>query len=691
MDRHMTQFNRSLLTIAISSLFISTVQAATPTTGVAAEKTQDSAIETIEVTGRRNQPNTEVSLATEKLLAIAGIDNDPLNSVYSMPGVVYAGGDNGGEPAIRGSSPDDNGFYIDDLPVDYIFHLFGDSIFNENLVRDFSLHPAAFNSQFGNATGGIFDVQLRDPRNQDIQVIADASLLKTGVMVEGGVTENQAFYFSYRRSLMHLFLEEGEEDEGYTIFKAPVSDDYQGKYQWLIGDTHKLTFTIAGASDTGGLNISAASESGRADPDVIGDLKIDTSFDSQSLSWQYFGDSGKIMQVIAGHSSSEATESYGRGQFIKVEEDKYNLRAHYQVNWFDNHTLIVGADIEDATIDYSFDAIPYYCTDHQADCQSQKGDRIQDEDELSSLTTAIYLNDKWQFGENWLLELGLRAERNDYTEQSFVHQRIALNWYATKDLTLSLKQGSHSRFPDVETVLRKVGNPKLKQPKAQHYAISAAYQIDDIWHTSLDVYYKDLGDLPRALEENDINYDLHYSNDMSGTARGIEWVIERELADDWYGWASISWSKSDRTDEKINQTTDYYLDTPLLGNLVANYKYNEKWDFGIRLTVRSGQKYTPIVALRTNPDYPDNFLPVYGKLNSKTLPTYHRLDLQANYNTQYWGYDAQWSFAILNALNSDNYSGYYYAPDGTETIDNYKIEGEEGLGIFPSIGLKMTF
>jgi hypothetical protein len=47
--------------------------------------------EVIEVFSRRNQANTEVSVETQKLLKIAGLDHDPLSAVYSMPGVVYAG------------------------------------------------------------------------------------------------------------------------------------------------------------------------------------------------------------------------------------------------------------------------------------------------------------------------------------------------------------------------------------------------------------------------------------------------------------------------------------------------------------------------------------------------------------------------------------------------------------------------
>ena len=653
--------------------------------------------EIIVVEGKRNQANSEVTVETEKLLNIAGLDHDPLSSVYSMPGVVYAGGDSGGQPAIRGSSPDDNAFYIDDMPSGYIFHLFGDSIFNENIVRDFSLYPAAFGSQYGNATGGVFDVQLRDPRNQEFSTTLDLSLLKTGIMVEGGVTEDQAFYFSYRRSLIHLFLPEGEELEdddgknGLTVIKAPVSDDYQGKYQWLVGDNHKLTFTVTGASDVGGLNISETSEAGRVDPDAIGDLKIKSQFDSQGLSWQYYGDDQKIVHLTFGHTLEKTRESYGQGQFIKVETEKYDSRFLVQIDWLTAHKLIVGADFNYSKTDYSFDAIPYYCTDHDADCDSRKGTRIQDKDTLTSQTTAIYFNDIWALADDWSLDMGLRAEYNDYTEQRFVHPRVSLNWFASENLTIKTKAGTYSRFPDVDTVLRKIGNPKLKSPKAKHYALGFEYDINDIWQTSVDLYYKDLGDMARSLDNNDVNAHLHYSNDLSGTAQGLEWVVTRDKPDGWYGWASISWSKSDRTDDFTKTTTEYYLDTPLLANLVGNYQLNDKWDFGLRLTIRSGAKYTPIIGLHNNPDHMGHYLPTYGELNAKTLPIYHRLDIQANYKTHYYGNNVEWSFALLNALNNDNISGYYFAPNGKETLSDYKIEGEKGLEMFPSIGLKVQF
>ena len=684
----------STLAFAISTALLSPVSLAqsqsSESTDSAKEK-KDKGIEVIEVTSRRNQANTEMTEETELLLNVAGIGGDPLSAVYSMPGIVYAGGDAGGEPAVRGSSPEDNAFYIDDMPVGYIFHLFGDSIFNENLIRDFQLHPAAFGSEYGNATGGIFDVQLRDPRHQDITTIVDLSMLRSGIMLEGEVTEDQAFYFSYRRSQMHLFLPEGEEDEGYTIFKAPISDDYQAKYQWLAGDKHKLTFSAAGASDVGGVNISEQSEAGRIDPDSIGDFKMKTKFDSQSLSWQYFGDEQKIMHLVAGHNVEKTDEYFGQEQFIKIDEEEYNLRFFYQLAWLENHKLGFGFDYNKTDVDYSFDIIPYYCTDHDADCNEQKGERIQDDTNLSVENIAVYLDETWNISPHWQMVLGVRAERNDYTEQSFVHPRFSLSWFTTDDLTITAKAGSYSRFPDISTALRKIGNPKIKSPQAEHYSLGFEYQVTDLWFTSIDLYHKNLGELARSVDDDADNAELRYTNDLSGNAQGVEWVVKRERDNGWYGWASLSLSKSERTDDITNITSEYYLDTPLLANVVANYQLNEQWNFGLRFTLRSGAKYTPIVGLRQNPDYPDHYLPNYGELNSKTLPVYHRLDLEAKYTTEYWGQNAEWTFAVINAMAQENISGYYYDPKDGDTPKNYTISGEEDIGIFPYIGLKMTF
>ena len=149
---------------------------------------------------------------------------------------------------------------------------------------------------------------------------------------------------------------------------------------------------------------------------------------------------------------------YGKGQFVDVDEEEYHLRFSSQITWLEDHKLVFGIDYSQSDVDYSFDIIPYYCTETDADCNQQKGERIQDVANLKNTDTAIYLHDIWSINEDWQLTLGLRGERNDYTEQDFIHPRLALDWLASDNLVIKAKAGTYSRFPDIDTALNKLGN-----------------------------------------------------------------------------------------------------------------------------------------------------------------------------------------------------------------------------------------
>src|SRR6185503_14460379 len=126
--------------------------------------------------------------------------------------------------------------FMDLIPAKYIFHLFGNSIFDKHIINSFDLYPAAFSSKYGNATGGIIDVTLREPRNESFTTTLHTSLLTAGALVETGIGDNQSLYATYRRSTMDLLIDEeditDDDDEGLRINKLPVSDDYQVKYAW---------------------------------------------------------------------------------------------------------------------------------------------------------------------------------------------------------------------------------------------------------------------------------------------------------------------------------------------------------------------------------------------------------------------------------------------------------------------------
>ena len=161
-------------------------------------------LSTINIKGTRE---SGPKITTEKLLKVPGSGGDPLRAIEAMPGVVL--GDNKqGAPAVRGSSPADNYYQTDYIPVGYLFHNLGDSTYNSNIIEDFSLKAGAWDSQYSNAIGAVLDTKLRDPYREGLTTVIDISLLRAGILVEGAVTENSAFYASWREGLLDWYFDE---------------------------------------------------------------------------------------------------------------------------------------------------------------------------------------------------------------------------------------------------------------------------------------------------------------------------------------------------------------------------------------------------------------------------------------------------------------------------------------------------
>jgi hypothetical protein len=652
-----------------------------------------SPIERIQVNGSALPAASQTNDETEQLLKVAGIMNDPLAAVFSLPGVVYAGGDVGGMPAVRGSSPDDNAFLIDGLPAGYLFHMFGNSVFNEALLHDFHLDSGGFGAQYGNATGGVFSATLRDPKMQEIGGEAELSLLQMSALVEGAVTEDQAFYLAARQSTVQLFVKSGDElDDGIKVYQPPKSDDYQARYLFQISPEQKLTLTLTGASDSARANISKTSEQGRTDPESVGDARIDSAFANQQLSYQYQHPAGHQLQLRYQHSSNSENNQYGGDQFSSYEDAQQFLQLQSRWQLTAEQRLDAGVERSERDADYRFDVIPYYCTDHQADCFAQRGDRIKAKDRLRYNTDSAFLQHQWIWNQYLSSSLGVRYDQQDYTDESFLQPRAELSLQLTPEQRWFVRAGRYSRLADLEKSLPLLGNRQLKQPTATHYVLGQDWQFADNWNFTTELYLKKLQKLPLGLTDKDADQALHYSNDSEGQAHGAELLLKKQRsAGDWYGWASLSWSKAERTDLRRNLTSEYYLDTPLVANVVVAYPYNETWDFNARLTVRSGAKYTPIIGNKPNPYYPDHRVAVYGSLNSETLPVYHRLDLQAEQQGTLFGLPVTYTYAILNVLNRKNVSGYFLQKGKAGESPAYSIEPEENLGMFPSVGLKVQF
>jgi len=650
---------------------------------------RSSQIEETIVTGFRKAGFTEITEDAEKLMNIPGALGDPIGAITALPGVISPVG--GGEPAVRGSAPEDNRYYIDGMPAGYIFHEFNTSIFDENVVQDFQLFSAGFGAQYSEATGAVFDIRLRDPSNIDFTSKLNISMLRAGIFIESGLTDNTAFYLSARQGLIHLFVSEEDEadDDGMRLITAPKDSDYQFKGSWDVSGSHGVTLSLAGASDFAEAEFGEFSDDVQKNPDFSGKATVDRKFDSQGINYRYLSDDYVESNLtIARYTDSQLVE-WGNNYFLELELENILARGHYSRS-VGAHTFSIGGEYSDKTYDYTARLIQFVCTDFDVDCQDRRG-LIDETEEASVAETNIYITDNWQVTEDILVEAGMQRSGNNYTDEYFVNPKISMSWKISDVITLMSSAGKYNRTPNIDTILSSVGNPHLKSPRASHLTFGMKGRTNTSWTWTIEGYYKKLTELPLALDESQPDVDLYYSNDVEGRIHGLEFMLNKDLVGKWFGWASLSLAKSERTNLRTDETREYTLDTPVVFNFVANYEVNHHWTTGVRFTLKNGEASTEITGIQANSDFPDHYLPVYGEAYTDRLPFYSRLDFRAEREFSFYGNDANFYIDILNLLNRENVVSEDLDYERVNETGELYLKESVDMGIFPSIGFLITF
>lgn len=635
---------------------------------------------------------TEMRDETSQLLSVAGAAMDPLNAVMALPGVTFTS-DISSEPAVRGSAPEDNGYYIDFIPARYVFHVFGNSIFNHNLIHSFDLHPAAFGSQYSDATGAVIDVKLRDPRNSPLTTTFDASLLGAGLLLESGIGSSQAFYASFRRSLLDKFVNPADRDvnSGVHAEQLPIAEDYQFKYRWEINAQNRLTLLAAGASDWVEATLRNNSDLVRRDPDFAGAASVSTRFDSQGIAWDRLSKNADQTLKISFTVSSEHDDiRYGTGQFLDIETDRKMLRAQWDYDVNSAHRLTLGGWVENTDFALDLNAKLPPCSSLDVACPTIDAPLIQLNDTFSMNSRVMFVEDRWRFHPAFSLRAGVHYLHDDYVDQHVVDPRLRLEWQASDDWRFHIAYGHYAQLPRAEELAPLMGNPQLKMIESVHSVVGAERTFAKRWSWSIEFYHKSLANLPLSLSpDRDVDYANRYSNDASGEAVGVELLLKKDLTHKLYGWVALSLSRTERRNERTGQEWLYDYDKPVMLNWVMNYQLSERWLLGMKWSFQSGNLYTPVTETRQHPTQPRVVQPIYGEVNSERLPNYQRLDLRAEYSrrTDF----GMWSafLDLLNVYDADNVQAISSTPD---TINgDMRLTSADGLGFFPSIGFKVQF
>lgn len=656
----------------------STIFAVTCLTSTLVNANNEAELDDIRITAK-DDSLTEIS--TKKLLRIPGAGNDPLRAIEALPGVTFSTGRNA-EPAVRGSSPDDNLYIIDFMPVANIFHFDGSSLLNDNVIQDFKLEAAAFDAQYNNATGAVIEANSRAPYTDRKQAVIDFSFLKAGILLETPITENSAAYLSVRQSLIHFYIENLLDDEDFEFTTVPEYYDYQAKYQLQLSDDDSISVQALGSRDKAGLLFSEDSDTVKRDPGLSGGISVNSYFHSQGILLENTLSDSTRLKTGFSHMLRNIDLGIGLENDLNARSEDYSLRSHLTTNLNLYHTLRTGIDIVENHIDFDGDFTAQPCTELQADCSlSENTSRIAESDNRKIYNYDVFIADDWFVTPRLSLTPGVTGSYDDYSEQTFLQGKFKFRWEFIDYWWLNGGWGQYHKFTDnFAEVAKGFGNPDLKQSTSDHYTLGIEHQLNETLLIKFDSYYKTFDDLVVA------NIDPttpRYTNDADGDAYGFELFLNKSFSEGWYGWISAAYSETRRRNKLTGEDFKYNYDQPWIVNLVSNHELNQDWTLGFKWRYQSGQLITPVVsAAQTNVDNPDKYVPVYGDLNSRRLPDIHKLDIRLDRNYQYKKWNMDLYVEVLNVYNQANVSGYKYNEDYTDKEDI------TGLPTIVSFGIK---
>ena len=639
---------------------------------------QDFTLPPVVVRAERSPERVSKTVITgEELSQVPGAAGDPLRAIQTLPGIADAGG----EPAIRGSGPEDNAYYLDGVPVGYLFHFGGiTSVLPTNMVDDFNLYAAAFGPEYDDVTGAVIDVALRKPRTDRLGGKINVSLISADALIEGPISANQSVMLSARRSYLDYLIRNVEDKESGDKFSYPSYYDYQGKYVWEVNDANTLIVNMNGASDRLKFSITEKSEAAKNEPIFVGASALAMSYHTQNIEWNRRITATAVNKLYAGHTRTASSVLIGT--FIDADAAFNNLflRDEFRFEPSTNHVVTLGGNYSKLDVNLDLNVPLIDCEIGEKTCDSEDWVREQIKNDFPVRSELLFAKDRWRVTPDLTLIGGVHWTHDDYLDRAYIEPRLGLEWDWTPRTLITAGWGKYNQFPQDEQVTEKIGNPNLERFRATHNVLGVAQKLDAGWSWKLEGYYKTLDDLVIPKRE------VHYVNGASGTAHGVELLVKKDRSTPWSGWLSVTYSQSRRRIDATGEGLPSDFDQPVIANGVLSYKHSVNWSYGARWSYNTGNPYTPIIEGKLRDDG-TTYTPVSGEVNSRRFPAFHRLDLRVDRHIVYDTWKLNAYLEVINAYNNKSITGYEYAAD----YDDSKKKPSYQMPILPYIGIEMEF
>jgi hypothetical protein len=639
--------------------------------------------------GSAKQPVSSIKFSAEEIRRSPGSAGDVSRIVSIMPSVAKVN-DQMNSLVVRGGTPRENGFYLDNIEIPNINHYptQGSSggpigLLNTDFIKDAQFSAGGFAASYGDRLSSIMDLKFREGNRQEFDGQIDLHFAGFGVAAEGPIGKRGSWLLSVRRSFLDLLV------DAIGTGVAPRYSDYQGKVVYDLSTKSQLTFLGVAGIDYIEIDKEQAAEDGN-----IAYGKYDGYEYTVGVNWRYlWGDKGYSNTSLA-FLETKFKETFFETKSDILLSDDDNLQQSLQLR-----NVNVYQFSESGHIDFGIDA--KHLRDkydvYTAEYTNPSGDTLPPlfmDEVVTSFKGGVFADLTIALFGKLSITPGLRYDYFEYINSSNVSPRLSLKYRVSDRVSLTGATGLYVQNLSLGLLTQHKGNKDLKDPRAMHYVLGTEYLFTEYTKMTVEAYYKDYQNFP--LDPNQPGFFIadeaiyrgfvgNYENlvdDGVAESYGIEMVLQKKLVQGVYGLLCGSFFQS-RYEGLDGVRRDRVVNNQVILGIEGGYKPNEKWEFSTRWIFAGGRPYTPL-DLEASGAINRSVLDI-NRINEERHPDYHSLNLRVDRRFHFKASNLIVYFSVWNAYDRKNVYSYYWNEVEQKPDVTYQ------WGMLPIFGLEYEF
>ncbi|MEQ1757141.1 MAG: TonB-dependent receptor [Vicinamibacterales bacterium] len=677
----------------------------------------DAVTESVVVTGASLEAPIEAKtsaflISAATVFRSAGALQDVSRYVQSLPGVVVGSSDFRNDIIVRGGSPLENLFIVDNVEVPNInsFANFASaggtvSLLDSSVIRDVTFLTGGYPASYVNRASSVLQVAQREGDRERVRGRATVGFAGSGGVLEGPLRDGRGSWIvSARRSFLDFFT----DDIGFG--GVPVLYSINAKAVLDAGERDRLWVVNLSGIDRIRLGRTADSE---PDEEVFNlDIRYRGRRSATGFNWQHVYDKGVALLGVThsyasvGSTVKDLVRTGVPPQGIDVDELIANSPTVYFEDSREDETtfkydfsrtinrvgsLQTGATYKVFRLRYRVDSpfgadSPYFPKGDANPIALRLGDTTPQTGAYAQVTSTP--------ARRLETTVGIRADRFSYLDRTTLSPRVSARLTLSAKLAATGAFGTYAQQPPFLFVAAFPSNRTLRPLRATHWVSGLSYSPVAGARLGVEVYRKIYSDYPVSRDVPSLSLanigDTFNVREVlfplesrgRGVAYGVEFSAERLDTGTWWGQGNLAFARA-RHAGADGVLRNGSFDYPVVLNLTAGRRLGARWEVAGRATVLGGRPYTPFDAVLSGAQRRG----VYdlARINAVRAPAYGRIDVRVDRRIAYARSELLLFVGIQNVTNRRNFGGTTWNRQANSE------EANEQLGIFPLVGLEWRF